>query len=479
MRSLYQRLFIRVLLVLLGGLLMLSISLFPQLYRYSERQTQLMLQRSAERIASTIVLYFETSSVPVENLAEIVRSSAEETDAEVLIVNLQREILIHANKDRFEEVFSTYTYSPVRQIESDFPDRVAAEGLSSEFSSLNGFYPQACYTVGVPVRSQINDSLYGTVLLSTTSSFLNALSQDLVVIALSSLGIATIAAMLLTYFMARRIVSPINAMSRAATAFSRGDFSTRIPITGSDEITNLSKAFNEMAANLEKAETSRQDLITNITHELKTPMTTISGFINGILDGTIPPDRQNHYLQIVLMETKRLSRMVSQTLLATRLSSGEEELVMRPVDLGEIMRRTLLGFEDAVNGKELSCAVQIPDSPSMVEADEDSMVQVLYNLIDNAIKYASPRGHLRVSLRRGGGRAYVEVYNTGVGISKEALPHIFDRFYKADSSRGINKESFGLGLYIIKTILNRHNTDIHVESEPGVYCIFFFDLPLV
>ncbi|MBR5869110.1 MAG: HAMP domain-containing histidine kinase, partial [Clostridia bacterium] len=405
MRSLYQRLFIRILLILLCSLLILSMALFPQIYRYSETQTRLMLQRSAERIAGTIVLYFETSTVPVENLADIVRSSIDESNAEVLIVNLQHEVLIHANKDRFDEVFSTYTYAPVTCIESDFPDLVIEKGIWSEFGTLGGFYPQTCYTVGVPVKSQTNDSLYGAVLLSTPPDFLNTLSSDLIVISISSLAIAAIAAMLMTYLMTRRILAPINAMSRAATAFSRGDFSSRISISGADEIANLSKAFNEMAANLEKTEVIRQDLVTNITHELKTPMTTISGFVNGILDGTIPPDRQTHYLKIVLMEINRLSRMVSQALLATRLSSGEETLVMRPVDLGEIMRRTLLGFEDAANAKELSCAVQIPDLPTMVKADEDSMVQVLYNLIDNAIKYASPRGYLRVTLRRGGGRA--------------------------------------------------------------------------
>ena len=478
MRSLYQQLFVRILLVLLCSLLILSMALFPQIYRYSEKQTQLMLQRSAERIAGTIVLYFETSSVPVENLADIIRTSIEESNAEVLITNLQHEVLIHANEDRFEEVFSTYTYTPVKRIESDFPDLVIEEGICSEFGTLGNFYSQSYYTVGVPVKSQTNDSLYGTVLLSTPPDFLNTLSSDLIVIAISSLVIATIAALLMAYLMTRRILAPINAMSQAATAFSRGDFSSRVPISGADEIATLGRAFNEMAANLEKTEVIRQDLVTNITHELKTPMTTISGFVNGILDGTISPDRQTHYLKIVLMEINRLSRMVSQALFATRLSSGEEKLVMRPVDLGEIMRRTLLGFENAVNAKELSCAVQIPDLPTMVKADEDSMIQVLYNLIDNAIKYAFHRGYLRVTLRRSGGRAYVEVYNTGEGIPKESLPHIFDRFYKADSSRGINKESFGLGLYIIKAILNRHNTDIHVESEPGVYCIFFFDLPL-
>lgn len=479
MKSLYQRLFIRVLCVLLCSLIILIVFLFPQLYNFSKKQTRLLLQRNAEYIAKTIVLYFETTTVPMETLADIVRSSAEETEAEVLILNMQHEILFHANKDQFDEVFSRYTYSPIQHIDSDFPQLAISEGLHSSFGTLNGFYKQSRFIVGVPIRSSTNENLYGSVLLSTSPDFLSSFSSDLISITLVSLCISSVVALVLTYYMARRIVSPLNAMSLAATAFSRGDFSSRIPVSGSDEITTLSKAFNEMAASLEKAETSRQDLITNITHELKTPMTTISGFINGILDGTIPPDRHSHYLQIVHSEMRRLSRMVSQSLLATRLASGEQELVMRPTDLSELLRRTLLGFEDAANAKELSCAVQIPDSPTLVKADEDSILQVFYNLIDNAIKYASHRGHLRVTLRRGGGCAHVEVYNTGNGISRDALPHIFDRFYKADTSRGINKESFGLGLYIIKAILNRHNTDIHVESEPGVYCIFFFDLPLL
>ena len=478
MKRLYVKIFLRLLLVLIFSVAVLMGVFFFQIYSYSEEETRGILKRDAERIASSIDLYFEWYGIPVNMISESVRTVAENSEAEVLIVNTEGYILFRANKDEFYDFFTTYTYAPDRvNIGTEIVDRVIAEGEYTGTDALAGFYPGTVYTVGVPVRSVNGERIYGVVLLSTGQAFLLTILSDLLSMALISLGMTLLVALFLTYFTTSRVVKPINEMCRTVTAFSRGNFESRVVIRGQDEIAELGRAFNDMALNLEKTENIRQEFVANITHELKTPMTTITGFVDGILDGTIPQERQEEYLQIVSAETRRLSRMISQTLLASKLTTGEKEIEKKPFDLAETMRRTFLGFEQLVEAKKLSCEIEIPDSVTVL-ADRDSIVQVLYNLIDNAVKYAFQGGKLRLTLKKMGEKAWVEVFNTGRGVSKEALPFIFDRFYKADTSRGIDRDSFGLGLYIVKTILNRHGESITAESEEGVYCAFTFTLPL-
>ncbi|MBR0144042.1 MAG: HAMP domain-containing histidine kinase [Clostridia bacterium] len=478
MKRLYVKIFLRLLLVLICSVAVLMGVFFFQIYSYSEEETRGILKRDAERIASSIDLYFEWYGIPVSMISESVRTVAENSGAEVVIVNTDGDVLFRANKDEFYDFFTTYTYAPDRvNIGTEIVDRVIAEGEYTGTDALTGFYPGTVYTVGVPVRSYNSERIYGVVLLSTGQAFLLTIASDLAAMALISLGLTLLVALFLTYFTTSRVVKPINEMCRTVTAFSRGNFDSRVVIRGQDEIAELGKAFNEMALNLEKTENIRQEFVANITHELKTPMTTITGFVDGILDGTIPPERQEEYLRVVSAETRRLSRMISQTLLASKLSTGEKEIEKKPFDLAEAMRRTFLGFEQLVETKRLSCELEIPDTMTVL-ADPDSIVQVLYNLIDNAVKYSFQGGKLRLTLKRTGDKARVEIFNTGRGVSKEALPFIFDRFYKADTSRGIDRDSFGLGLYIVKTILNRHGESITAESEEGVYCAFTFTLPL-
>ena len=478
MKSLFLRLFTRILLILLCCVTVLMLVFFLQVSSYSESETQEVLKHDADRIAYSIALYFEDPATPLGMISNIVSSITEESDSRVLIVNNRHEVLFSADRTVSMERITSYTYTESESIDADIVDAVVAEGVYSSFGTLGGYYSANVYTVGVPVFSYDQQVFYGAVLLSTDKGFLRGIASDVALMGFISLAVSLTIASLLAYFLALRITRPVNDMATAANAFSRGDFSARIDVRGNDELASLGSAFNNMALSLEKTENIRQQFITDVTHELKTPITSISGFIDGILDGTIPQEKQKDYLLLVSGEVRRLSRMVSQTLLASRLASGEKEMRYTVFDLGELMRRTLLGFEQLVDRKQLTCDISIPDDPLFVRADEDAVVQVLYNLTDNAIKYAFDHGTLRITLRENGEKAYVEIYNSGCGIDKEQLPFIFDRFYKADPSRGIDRESFGLGLYIVKAILNKHGESIHVESEKGVYCTFFFELPL-
>jgi signal transduction histidine kinase len=234
-----------------------------------------------------------------------------------------------------------------------------------------------------------------------------------------------------------------------------------------------------MADSLERSESLRRDFIANVSHELKTPMTVISGFSDGILDGTIPKEQERRYLEVISSETKRLSRLVRNMLEMSRIQSTTAEALLRgSFDLSEVVRLTLLGLGGKIEAKGLDVAPELPEEPIITRGEKDSITQVVYNLIDNAVKFAETGSTLRVSLWKQGSKAYVSVENTGETIPADEMPLIFDRFHKTDRSRSENRDGTGLGLYIVKTILDNHNEDIFVTSREGL-TKFTFTLTLV
>ncbi|MCL1807439.1 MAG: HAMP domain-containing histidine kinase [Oscillospiraceae bacterium] len=281
------------------------------------------------------------------------------------------------------------------------------------------------------------------------------------------------------YFSARRQTRPLRQMAACARSFELGDYCTRAE-TGDyqdGEIYELAQAFNSMAQTLQRGEELRRGFIANVSHELKTPMTTISGFIGGVLDGTIPEERHSETLSIVRDEVMRLSRLVESAANLSRLQTGQLELHPRPFDIAEISLRILLGFEPRVEEKGLSVHLDVPEPEELyVHADPDSITQVLTNLLDNAIKFSQPGGELGFSITPRAGKVFVSVVNHGQTIPPEDLPYVFDRFYKADRSRSADRTGLGLGLFLVRSILNAHYEDIHVFSQDG-RTEFRFSLP--
>jgi signal transduction histidine kinase len=233
-----------------------------------------------------------------------------------------------------------------------------------------------------------------------------------------------------------------------------------------------------MADSIEKSEMQRREFIANISHELKTPMTTISGFADGILDGTISAERQNQYLQIIAGETKRLSRLVGRMLEITRIQNIDPKILASSgFDLTEIARQTILTLEGKINDKGLDMEVMIPEEAVMVRGEPDAITQVLYNILDNAVKFSYTGSTVKISIWKTGEKAYVSVRNTGETISEQDLPHIFERFHKSDKSRSLNRDGIGLGLYIVKTIISSYGEDIYIKSHDG-QTEFIFTLQL-
>lgn len=272
------------------------------------------------------------------------------------------------------------------------------------------------------------------------------------------------------YINAQRLAQPLRQMAICAHTFAHGDFSARAQVENlqDGETRELAFAFNAMADALENAEDLRRVFIANVSHELKTPMTSIAGFIGGVIDGTIPPEKREETLRMVYEEVMRLSRMVTSMTSLSRLQTGQLDLHPRVFDISDLSLRILLGLESKINEKQLEVDLDLSEAGEVyVNADLDSIVQVITNLLDNAVKFSKPGGHLGLSVRSSGGKAHIAISNEGPEIPPEDLPYIFDRFHKADRSRSHDKTGLGLGLFLVKSILYAHNEDIHVSSESG------------
>ncbi len=284
-----------------------------------------------------------------------------------------------------------------------------------------------------------------------------------------------LAAVIAAYFITERIVHPLKDMTRAAKRFGKGDFSERLTVIGNDEVSELAIAFNNMAESLESLEAMRNSFLANVSHDLRTPMTTISGFIDGIISGAIPEDQRDHYLGVISSEVHRLSRLVSQLLDISRLESGDRKFIFADFDIAELSRLILISLEQKIDEKNLDVEFNTDDAIS-VKADKDAIHQVIYNLCHNAIKFSRQGGKFTININRvENKRIKVSVFDQGQVIDEEDAKHIFDRFYKTDKSRGLDKNGVGLGLYICKTIVDAHGENISLDvHEDG--CEFSFTL---
>ncbi len=344
-------------------------------------------------------------------------------------------------------------------------------------SDLNGALTGKRLNSFALIRDANGDPVYLIVVTgysSLSSDFANSVIKRMVVVAIWIF----FAAMICISLISRRITDPIKQIGEAAKEYAQGRFNARVKVGGADEIAELSRAFNNMATSLATHEENRNTFIANVSHDLRTPMTTISGFVDGILDGTIPKEQQEHYLQIISGEVHRLSRLVNTLLEVSRLESGRN-MNMTDFNLTEKARQILISLVGKIEAKGLDVAFEGGEEDIFVTADPDLIHQVLYNLLDNAVKFTDQNGTItiRIGMIRGK-RAQVRIRNTGEGIPPEEIPHIFERFYKSDRSRGLDKTGTGLGLYIVKTILDKHGESITVESEVGSYTEFCFGLSL-
>ena len=293
-----------------------------------------------------------------------------------------------------------------------------------------------------------------------------------------SLIAALVLSFIIIFFFSRGITTPLNEMEEVTKHFAKGEFQHRANENyKKGYLSEFAKGLNQMADELAIEEEAQRSFIANVSHELKTPMTTISGFIDGILDGTIPPEREREYLTIVSREVKRLSRIVVSMLNLSKIEAGEVNLSPIRYDISAQIFETLLPFEQVIEQKHIHVVGFESMGTVTVNADRDLLQQVIYNLLDNAVKFTPDGGTISIRAKNTLTETYVSIRNTG-SVNPNELSRIFERFYKVDKSRSFDIKGVGLGLYIVKTIVNMHDGEIKASGKEGEYVQFAFRIPL-
>ena len=271
------------------------------------------------------------------------------------------------------------------------------------------------------------------------------------------------------------IIRPIDNINNVAKRLAKGEVEKRVVVNCNNEIGELAESFNMMAECLEKSDTKRREFISNVSHELRSPITSIKGFIGGILDGVIPRDRENYYLKIVYDEVDRLARLVNDLLDMSAMESGKFNLAITEFDINQVISLCILNLEHKIQEKGLNVKATFHNNRAYVLGDRDRIIQVVTNIIENSIKYSNDDGEIKIDVYSKGEKIYVDIFNSGECIEEKELNKIWDRFYKSDKSR-TNKLSTGLGLPIVRSILSQHNEDIWVKNIEGKGVSFIFTL---
>ncbi len=478
MRSLYRRQLTMMVSIMLLSFTLLAGAFMLLSYRYIIGETRDSVIRNAGYISSFTSTYYRrylTLDVQDEFYSSYMASIAMISNSHIIVADSAGTVLFATDGSRF--------YTDVGQLPEDVVDLVMREGAYNGMTSLGGIYPERRYASALPVTNQIGHLVVtqGMVLVAASASNLSEMWASTATIFFFSAVVVFLISVIASTLTSAYQTRPLIEMAEAARKFGQGEFDVRV--TGyedrCDEVSDLAESFNSMANSLEKVESQRADFIANVSHELKTPMTTIAGFAEGILDGTIPPERERESLEIVVSETRRLSRLVRRMLDLSRLNALAESTVtaQETFDLTEVMSRVLISLETKITDRQLDVDVQMPEDKLMVWGDPDSITQVCYNLLDNAAKFAAPGTAITVQITKKDGKAHTVIRNLGATIPPDELPLLFERFHKADYSRSIDREGVGLGLYIVKTILGNLKESITVTSEDGV-TQFHFTLTL-
>ena len=398
-------------------------------------------------------------------------SSTSNSDLTILLSNPDGKILAAVGQDSSDITNDTRIHRQLIDMNNDGTDTFRIGKDEGVFSS-----PHLAYAT--PIIGEDGEN-YGNVFVCSSSMIMTDLIQRISKAIVMAVLWVMMAALIAVYFITEKITGPLKKISTAAKQFASGKFDTRVEVSGSDEVAELAVAFNNMAESLDNYDSMRNTFISNVSHDLRTPMTSISGFVDGILDGVIPPEKYDYYLTIISSEVKRLSRLVSTLLDISKIQAGERKFTMAPFDICEMSRQIVISFEKTIEEKRLDVEFNCDDDNISVLADRDAIYQIMYNLCDNAVKFSKEGGLLRISINRQKNKKLrISVYNEGAGIPENDIPYVFERFYKSDKSRGLNKTGVGLGLYISKTIIDAHKEKIWVESENGKNCEFSFTLTI-
>ena len=469
MKTMFGRQFLLTAACILCSILILGASFRVFIQKYVQSESQKSLYQSAEAVAELASAYESIGDLENNWEFHINLSFAAEAAGTDTVICDETGVVILCSCSEFRCEHLGL------QLPQAFVDQVIQEGKTADAGILQGLYDNSRSVVSIPIISQADGVASGIVIASTGQTQVVGVIRQMTDIFLMTGAVVLLLAVIACSALMRRTSQPLKDLAGAARRFGHGNLDARVELDEHNpaEIEELAVAFNNMADSLAETERQRSEFIANISHELKTPMTTIAGYTDGILDGTIPPENEKQYLRIIANESRRLSRLVRRMLDVSQLQAIDPLRNGNHFDVCESMRRVLISMEKKINDRHLDVEADIPDEPILVLGDNDMITQVIYNLLENAAKFAREGSTLYLGVAMMDGKARITVRNVGETIPAEELPLLFERFHKSDKSRSEDKDGYGLGLYIVKTILQQHKEEINVTSENGVTTFTF------
>lgn len=470
-RKLTLKLFAAYLFFVILAILLLS-TITPRLVKNYLTKTEAQnMSRESALLASDLKDCFSTDEIALSDMQDELKLTARYTDSEIWIIDIYGNLLYDSSNIG---ILALAQQGTPRSL-SDF----AIADFGSSYYQTGTFY-DSFDSDTLTVFSSItnNYKVRGYVLIHKPMTDVLAQSTEIMDIAFLTVSIVLICALIIILVFDHIVYKPLRKITDAAENYTQGDFSEKIEVDTNDELGYLADTLNYMATELATSEDEQRKFISNISHDFRSPLTSIKGYVEAMLDGTIPVEAQEKYLNIILFETERLNKLTQNILDLNRFGNKGLHLDITEFDINQMIRTTIMAFEGVCSKKGLSFDLLLTEKQLFVKGDISKIQQVLYNLIDNATKFSHNNTAIIIETNIRNGKVFISVKDSGIGIPSDSTKKIWERFYKTDLSRGKDKKGSGLGLAIVKEIVQAHNENINVISTEGVGTEFIFTLPL-
>ena len=490
--SLLDRIYMAFLLILIVsfGFLIFFISYFTRKSLIKEKKNT--ITNEAQLIASQAISSYANGNMNAEELSNYFDYYAETLHSDIWYLDEGGTLIASAvyfgtdlaSSDAEKASSGSASISILKHLPTNIYELDMAYDIHSNYYTIGtfyGIYSNNVISVNTPITftdyTEKGKSVpYGALIIHTSSTDINEALRNIYTISFIPCLIIIVIAFALLQIISFKVIRPIKKLAEVAEEYSKGDFDTKTGVNSKDEIGQLATAMEYMASELSKLEEYRHEFISNISHDFRSPLTSIRGYVTAIQDGTIPPDRQDRYLSIVLDETNRLTKLTQGLLDLNRLEIYGPYLTLSDFDFIDIVKTTLNTFEIKCIDKNVAIYLNNHAEATVVTADKTKIQQVVYNLIDNALKFTPAGNNIYITINEKSDKLVVSIKDEGIGMDEMTQKKIWTRFYKNDTSRGKDKAGTGLGLAITKEIIKAHNETINVTSKVDVGSEFVFTL---
>ncbi len=465
-RTLYPKLLAGYLMYGVIGCLIIVTFTYHVTFNFLEKREASSLYRESALISTNYAGNYFNRTMELSELTTQLTTLSTYLSGEIWIVDTHGNIIINTSRPELAENQESIEGFNI----TDFGNRYYQVGTFYNCFSTNTLSVFSPITVNYKVR--------GYVIIHKPENTIVSFANGLSAISYETLALLFVAAFIVLILFTYVVYIPIRKITKGADAYAAGNFDAKIDVHSNDEIGYLAASLNYMANELNSLEEDQRKFISNVSHDFRSPLTSIKGYIEAMLDGTIPPEMQEKYLKIILFETERLNKLTQSLLELNKYGSHGIMLDISDFDINHTIRMTVQTFEGVCTEKRISFNLILSGEELYVTADMSKIQQVLYNLIDNAIKFSHHDSAITIETTEKNDKVFVSVKDTGIGIPKESIKRIWERFYKSDLSRGKDKKGTGLGLSIVKEIIAAHGQNINCISTEGVGTEFIFTLPM-